>query len=158
MMAGVEFDESIHISASPADVYAVLADVQDWALGPGSPVKAMDKTPSGPTRVGTRWREVVRMGPGLTMTMTSEATEVVPERLLAMRFWGGSMEGDLTYTFTARDGGSVLRQEETMHAVGWLRPFDRLVGRMLRARLSPRLRGIAALVDGATGGPSRPEA
>lgn len=145
--AVVEFDESVLILDAPGEVYAVLADVQDWALGTGSPVKAMDKIPPGPTRVGTRWREVVRIGPWLSMTMWSEVTEVVPDRLLAMRFWGASMEGDLTYTITAQEGDTVLRQQETMYAVGWLRPFDGLLGHLLRRRLARRLDDIADLLS-----------
>lgn len=141
----MDFDESVRIAAAPAEVWAVLADVQDWALGPGSPVKVMEKMPAGPTMAGTRWREVVRLAPLLSMTMWSEVTDVVPGHLLAMRFWGGQMQGTLTYTVTARDGGTLLRQQETMHTVGWLRPFDGLVGQMLRPRLSSRLRDIRGM-------------
>jgi hypothetical protein len=141
----VQFDMSVPVRCSPGELYAVLADIQDCAAGPGSPVRAMEKVPPGPTRVGTRWREVVRVGPGPAMTMWSEVTDVVPGRLLAMRFWGGSMEGDLTYTLTVQDGHTVLRQQETMHAVGWLRPLDRPLGRALGTRLARRLRGIAAM-------------
>lgn len=144
----MDFDESIRIARTPGAVFALLADVQDWAVGPGSPVTTMEKLPPGPTRVGTRWREVVRVARGLSMTMWSEATDVVPDQLLALRFWGTGMKGSLTYTLTACAEGTLLRQQETMHMVGWLRPLDALVGRMLEPRLTSRLRDIRDTLEG----------
>ena len=41
------------------------------------------------------------------------------------------MRGEITYSIEPSDGGAVLRHEEWMHAVGWLRPLDVLLGRML---------------------------
>jgi hypothetical protein len=76
----VRFDESVREAASPSEVDEVLADVQDWALSPRSPVKAMVTMPPGPTRVGTRWREVVRLGPG-TGTAVAGRAGGVPLRL-----------------------------------------------------------------------------
>ncbi|MDH4308187.1 MAG: SRPBCC family protein [Acidimicrobiia bacterium] len=138
----MRFDESISIAAPPSAVFAMLADIQETAAGPGSPVAAMDKIPAGPTTVGTRWREVVRLGLGGQMTMWSEATAVEPDRLLALRFRGGSMHGEITYTIAPENGGAILRHQEWMHAVGWLRPFDRLLGRMLAPRVHRRLAAI----------------
>lgn len=139
MGVGVEFDESVRIARAPTDVFAMLVDVQEWATPPGSPIVAMEKIPPGDTTVGTRWREVVRLGRRRTMTMWSEVTAIEPERLLAARFWGGSMRGTLTYTIRPDNGDAVLRQQESLTAVGWLRPFGWLVGRILTPRLHERL-------------------
>jgi hypothetical protein len=87
-VSDVWFDDSIEINASRGEVFALLADVQRGATGPGSPVLAMEMNPPGETAVGTRWREVIRLGPGLRMTKGSQATAVEPDRLLALRFWG----------------------------------------------------------------------
>jgi len=137
----VDFDESVLIARPAADVFALLADVQD-CLEPGSPVLEMEKIPPGPTRVGTRWREVVRIGPWHTMTMWSDVTAVEPDRLLAVRFRGGGMEGTLSYEITPEDGVTTLRQRQTVVAVGWLRPLGWLMSRMLWPRVRDRLNGI----------------
>lgn len=144
----MRFDETISIAAPPSVVFALLADIQDTATGPGSPVSAMDKIPAGPTHVGTRWREVVRLGLGLRLTMWTETIAVEPDRQLMLRFWGGSMRGEITYTIEPSDGGAVLRHEEWMHAVGWLRPLDVLLGRMLAPRIHRRLEAIRDHLEG----------
>jgi hypothetical protein len=52
------------------------------------------------------------------------------------------MRGILIYTISPNPGGSRLRQQERMKAVGWLSPFGWAVGRMLRPRLRERLLSI----------------
>lgn len=144
----VDFDLSVHIDADRKLVYAVLADVQRYATGPGSPVLAMDKEPRGPTRVGTRWREVVRVGPLLRMTMWSRVTECAEGRHLQMDFHGGGMRGWLRYTLaTPCPGQTMLRQEEHLELQGPLRVFGALVARLLEPRLAVRLDHIRALVE-----------
>lgn len=147
----MEFDGSVRIPAPPSQVYAVLADIQDRAVHPGSPVELMEKEPQGPTRVGTRWREVVRVAPLLRITMRSEVTEAIADRALAMTFHGASMRGHLRYTLLEDGPDTVLHQQETMHAGGWLRPLDALLGRRLEARLQRRLDELTALFPAAEG-------
>lgn len=43
----MDFDESVRIRCRPEDVMALVSDIQRWAVGPGSPVAAMDKLPPG---------------------------------------------------------------------------------------------------------------
>lgn len=143
----VRFDGSVRIERSARDVFAMLADIQDWATEPGSPVAVLEKTPQEPTAVGTRWREVVRLGLGRTLTIRSEVTAIEPGRLLAMRFRGGHMRGDLVYTLTSCDGHTVLRQQETLSTSGPLRPFGWLVGLILEPRLSRRLIDVRDLLE-----------
>ncbi len=113
--ARTEFDFPVLVRRPREAVFAFLADVQRHVHGPGSPVLEMVKTPPGPTRAGTRWREVVRLAPWTTLTVWSEATAVQPGQLLAMTFRGPGMRGDLTYTLRPVEGGTMLlRQRETL--------------------------------------------
>lgn len=144
----MDVDLSVHIAADREVVYAVLADAQQYATGPGSPVLIMDKAPPGPTRVGTRWREVVHVGPFLNMTMWSRVTECTPGRRLQMDFRGGGMRGWLRYT-VADDGpgATMLRQEEHLELLGPLRVFDSIVAWLLEPRLIARLDEIRTLIE-----------
>jgi carbon monoxide dehydrogenase subunit G len=135
----MRFEGSVHIARPIEDVFGMLADIQDWATGPDSPVEVMEKSPPGATVVGTRWREVVRLGPGMTMTMWTEVDALEPPRLLALRFWGGNMRGRLAYTLTGAGGHTLLDQHETLDAAGPLRPFGPLISLMLTRRLRGRL-------------------
>ena len=152
----MRFDGSVVIGKPPNVVFSMLADIQEWATLPGSPITEMVKLPTGPTQVGTRWREVVSLGLGRSMTMWSEVSALEPDRLLALQFWGGFMRGQLLYTLEPVDRSStLLRQQEWMRTVGCLRPFDRLVGRMLLARLSGRMEELRTLAESlARGRPS----
>lgn len=144
----MDFDLSVRIEADRDVIFAVLADVQRYATGPDSPVLAMEKTPSGETVVGTRWREVVRPGPFLHMTIRSEVTECVAGRLLQMDFHGGGMRGWLRYTLDEDGpGASTLRQEEHVDLRGPLRLFDAIAARMLKRRLVTRLDEIRVLIE-----------
>lgn len=144
----MEFDESVPIRRPPSEVFAMLSDVQRWALHSGSPILAMDKLPPGPTEVGTRWREVVRLGPWMRMTIWSEVTAMESGEMLAEHFWGGNMVGELVYTVRPQNGHTVLRQRESMVAVGWLRPFGWVVGQLLKPRLHRRLLEIRDELEG----------
>lgn len=147
----MHFDGSVLVGAPPAAVFALLADVQDHAVGPGSPVVAMEKLPPGPTRVGTRWREVVSLAPGLTLEIWSEVTRLEPDRCLEERFWGAGMRGSLTYTLTPSRRGCLLRQQESMRTEGPLRLVGLPWGWMLRRRLVGRLREIRDTVGDGSG-------
>lgn len=147
----MDFDGSVLVGAPPAAVFALLADVQDHAVEPGSPVVAMEKLPAGPTHVGTRWREVVSVMPGLTLEIWSEVTRLEPNRCLEERFWGAGMRGTLTYTLTPSRRGCLLRQQESMQTVGALRLVALPWGWMLRWRLVGRLREIRDAVEDGPG-------
>lgn len=141
------FDHSVTIRRSPSDVFALLADVQRYATPPGSPVAAMDKIPAGPTRVGTRWREVIKLGLGMRMTIWSEVTDLEPEQLLGETWSGGSMRGALTYRIEPAGAGTVLRQTKSLEAMGWLRPFQRIIDRILTPKELTRLEEIARMLE-----------
>lgn len=143
----IEFHESIRIRRSPSDVFAMVADIQEYAVSSDSPVVSMEKIPPEHTTVGTRWREVIRLGPRLTMTMWSEVIDLEPGRRLVERFWGGHMTGTLSYSVTPVEGGSILTQHQTLATVGWLRPLDRMIAWMLRPRLSRRLQDIRSTLE-----------
>jgi hypothetical protein len=143
----MEYDLSIDIRRPPTEVFALLADVQEHALGRGSPVTAMEKLPPGPTRIGTRWHEVIRVAPGLRMTVWSEATAVDPPRQLSERFVGPGMQGELTYLLESIPGGTRLHQRESIRPVGLARLVAPLIDRMLRPRLVQRLDEIRRLLE-----------
>lgn len=142
----MDFDLSVAIGRPSEAVYAMLADIQEY-VRPDSPVPEMEKIPAGPTKVGTRWREVVRLIPHLTMTMWSEVTALEPGRRLDETFRGPWMTGQLSYTVAPGDGGSILRQRETLTPRGPLRLLGRPMEGLLRPRLVARLASIRDLLE-----------
>jgi hypothetical protein len=137
----MDFDVSVRVRRPPDAVFAMLADIQDY-VDPDSPVPEMEKIPVGPTKVGTRWREVVRLAPHFTMTMWSEVSGAEPGRRLDETFRGPWITGVLSYTIEPTDVGSLLRQRETLTPRGPLRLMAGPMERMLRPRIVQRLESI----------------
>lgn len=144
----MQFDLSVKIRRTPTEALAFMADIQRYNDdGTGSRVPVMEKIPAGPTRVGTRWREVVRVAPFLRMTIWSEVTAYEPARRLAESFRSSWMSGVLEYTVEPTADGTLLRQRETLTPRGPLRLLDGLIARPLRPNLVGRLEEIRALLE-----------
>lgn len=146
----MEVDLAVSIRKPPAVVFAFLADVQDHVdEAPRSIVPELEKVTPGPTRVGTRWREVVRAPPGPRFTIWSQATPVEPDRRLAESFAAAWMRGTLEYTVTPTAEGCLLRQRQVVTPRGPFRILQPLLGRLFRARVAARLDGIAEHLEAA---------
>jgi hypothetical protein len=95
-------------------VFAFLADIQDAEPIPRQAVVRMVKEPAGPTAVGTRWHEQVRIAPGCWLGIASVVTQIAEPSRLGMDFRSRWFAGHLIYEIKAAPGGSLLRQEETL--------------------------------------------
>lgn len=144
----MDYDISVTIRRPPEVVFAALADTQRYANARGSPVLEMEKIPAGPTIVGTRWREVVRLTPHVTTTIWSEVADIEPGRLLAETFRGPWMQGTLRYTIEPTQTGCVVRQQQSIRLVGPLRLASGLMDRMFRPRVAARLESIRDGLEG----------
>jgi hypothetical protein len=139
------FDLSVPVRRAAPDVYALLADIQ--ALEPLPAGVRMTKSPAGPTRVGTRWHEQVRLGPGVWMRIESTATATEPPTLLGMDFTSAWFTGHLDYRIAPTPDGCVLHQQERLVL---RRPFTAAEGAVdarLRARVLDRLADIRDLAE-----------
>jgi hypothetical protein len=143
------FDERIEVRCTPAAAFDLLANVDRYATGPGSPVVAMTRSPPGPTVVGTRFREVLRLGPLGRFTVWSEVLTLDRPRCLEERFRGPGMRGHLRYTLTGGEAGrTVLRQQQTFVVTGPLALLQTWgIRRAWRPRASARLRAIRDLLE-----------
>lgn len=144
----MDFDLSVEIDRPARDVFAMLADIQRYYSSKGSPVADLEKIPPGPTTVGTRFREVVRMGRLARMTIWTEVTAIEPDRLLGLRFRGPGMSGTIEYRIEPTAGGCTLRQVERLVPGGLLRIVSGPMRRMLEPRLAARLAAIRDRLEG----------
>lgn len=142
------FDLSVPVRRSAPDVYALLADIQDLDPGPGV---RMRKSPAGPTRVGTRWHEQVRMAPGLWMRVESTATATDPPVLLGMDFRSAWFAGHLDYRIEPTPDGCILRQQERLALRGPFTLAQGPVDARLRASVLDRLAEIRDVAEARAG-------
>ena len=107
----------------------------------------MTKIPPGPTAVGTRWHERVKLMPGWWMRVDSVVTEIDQPAVLGMDFRSIWCTGHLTYAIEATAEGSILHQRETLLPRWPLRPLATWGDAGLRPRLLARLVEIQALLE-----------
>jgi hypothetical protein len=144
----VYFDCSVTINRPSSAVFALLADVQDYGKQErAARVPVMEKVTPGPTRVGTRWHEVIRVAPHATFAIWSEVVAIEQDCLLDERFWSWWFRGRLEYTVTPTDGGTVLRQRERLEPRGPFRLADGFIARQLGPNIEWRLREIRRLLE-----------
>jgi hypothetical protein len=136
------FDLSVPVRRAAPDVYALLADIQDLEPLPRAARVRMTKSPAGPTHVGTRWHEQVRLAPGLWMRIETTATSTDAPALLGMDFTSVWFTGHLDYRIKPTPYGCVLRQQERLALRGPFTLAEGPVDARLRARVLDRLADI----------------
>jgi len=142
--AVVRFEASVRIARPAAEVFAYLRDKHRVVQDPGSPVLLLEKLTPGDVGVGTRFREVVRMLPGVRGEIRSTVTRCERDRALEEDFAGAGLRGHLTYGFRAEGDGTRLVQRQTLELAWWLWPLRPLVRCAFARRLRERLDDIAA--------------
>jgi uncharacterized protein YndB with AHSA1/START domain len=147
----MRFELSVTIARPPAAVFAFLRDKHLHVREPGSPVLVLEKTTPGEVGIGSRFREVVRMLPGIRGEIRSTVTTCEPDRALEEDFAGAGMRGHLAYEFVVDGGGTRLVQRQSLELAGWLRPLQPFVRRAFARRLRGRLDGIAAALEAPNG-------
>lgn len=141
------FELSVFIQRKPAACFAFLRDKDTYPQEPGSPVLTLEKTTPGPTGLGTRYREVVRMFPLVKSEIHSEVTRFEPPEWLEEAFESSWMDGYLSYQFIPQGGGTRLVQRERLDLPGVAGVFAPVVKRMLAPRLQARLVEIKRILE-----------
>lgn len=141
------FELSAFIRRSPADVFRFFKDIDKHPRDRRSIVPVLEKTTPGPTQVGSQYREIVRLRPGLTMQINSVLTACQQASFLAYEWTGPWMEGELEYTFTPENGGTRLTQKQTIQPQGLLRLFTPLMRWSFRIQVGRRLESIKNFLD-----------
>ena len=143
------FEVGAFIQRPIAEVFAFFRDIERYAGRAGSVVPVYDKLTPGPTGVGTRYREVIRLTPWHTMENESELTEFEPPTRLASRFWfrSGLLYGDLAYDLAPSNGGTCVTQRQTLELRGWLRPLRPFIRLTFARRLRWRMATIKRLLE-----------
>src|SRR3990170_211330 len=79
----IQLNDTIAISRSPSEVFTFLADLNNIPKWQAEVVTSKVIT-TGPTKVGTRFTEEVKMGP-MRATANCEVTEFSPDRMMAFK-------------------------------------------------------------------------
>lgn len=139
-------DLAVAIDRPIEQVFAFVRDVDKQRHS--DRVLSIEKvTPESP-RVGTQYREEVKMPFGRQGELLLEITKLDPPHRLSIRFRGPVMHGEIAYTLTPRDEGTHLHQVEEMSYTGWARPANFLGRRALQSKVRKRLDGFKSQLEG----------
>jgi hypothetical protein len=145
----VVFEGSVEVDCTAVQAFSLLVNTDRYATGPGSPVLRMERIPEAETRVGTRWREVIRLGLLGRMTVWSEIVALDPPRSLRLRFQLPGATGTLTYRISPGvERETCISQKQTFVVAGRLAGSRRwLIERMWKPRAAERLQDIRATLE-----------
>ena len=138
----IQHEVSIHLHRSVDRVFAFLADPAKQPAWQ-SDLNEIEQLTAGPMRVGTRIREVRRLG-RRQREYQADVSDFEPDRRFALRVLTGPRVA-LSYAFEAEEGGTRLRYQFVMHTRGPMRVLEPLILRSLRKQSSldfARLKGI----------------
>lgn len=138
----MEFVLTTIIDRPVAEVYTFFRDVHLVQQEPGSPVLLIEKTTPGEVAVGSQYRELLRMLPFWQGEILSEVTRLEPDRVLAYRWRGPGMSGELEYHFQASQRATEVLQRQTVVPGPALRPLGPLIRMSFNQAITRRLVGI----------------
>lgn len=141
------WSSSITIHSPPETIFDFLVNIQNVQQAKGSPVLALDLITADPPRLGSRYREIVKMTPFIKGEFLSEITIFKPSRMLEMTWQGPGMAGFDRYELETIQDGITLHHKKCTSCTGLLRIVEPLMRRPLIARLEQRLVDIKRLLE-----------
>ena len=123
---------TIDIAASPSEVFPWLIEPDRLARWIGGFVGSEAIT-EGPTRVGSRSRDVLEEG-GRRMVIETEVTEFIGNRRLGVHIRSDGHESDDRYDLEPTGNGVRLTYTSDMRLKGMMRLLSLVIAPQLRAR------------------------
>jgi carbon monoxide dehydrogenase subunit G len=135
-----------HVRRPPADVFAVLADLgraTEWVPD----LVSIEQTTPGEVGVGTRYREVVRLG-GKTSEAELEVTEYDPPRVFAHDGRGGPSTFSATFTLEADGDGTRVTHAYAIELSGPMRIMGPMIKGWVRKNAETAHANLVRLLEG----------
>lgn len=144
----IVWSSSIEIQTPPELVFDFLANIQNVPQPEDSPVLALEMITEGPPRLGSRYREVVRMMPFIKGEIFSEITAFDFPRMLELTWKSSGMHGMDRYELDSRPSGTILKHTKHTSFLGILRIMEPILRLPLIPRLEERLVDIKRILEG----------
>ena len=142
-MIGV--NDSIMITRPPSQVFAFLLDLNNIPKWQAEVVKSTVITP-GPTKVGTRFTEEVKMGPMRT-TANCEVTGLVPDKEMAFRATSSSIIYEGQVLVEPAENGSKLTLVGTAQPKGFWRLLQPMMAGEFKKSVKKELVAIKGILE-----------
>ena len=150
----MEFSLSIAVDRPVEEVFTFLEDMRNHTQEEGSQVILVEKLTPGRIGAGTQFREMVQTFPFVRVEMLSEVTRHDPDERIEIAWYGGRMEGVLTYRLESQNGGTSVSFHETVTVKGLMSLAAPVIRRSFERMLESRLQGIKRVLESPEEGPA----
>ncbi|MEK7353395.1 MAG: SRPBCC family protein [Chloroflexota bacterium] len=141
----IRVKDSIKISRPPSQVFAFIADLNNIPKWQAEVVKSTVATP-GPTKVGTRFTEGVKMGP-IHTTADCEVTEFIPDNLMAFKAKSSLISYEGRILVEPFEKGTNLTMQGTAQPKGWWRLMELMLAGEFRSGVKKELAAVKEIVE-----------
>jgi hypothetical protein len=142
----IQLNESQTIARSPGEVFAFIADLNNFPKWRANLVSFRILT-EGPTGVGTRCNEVVQVGP-MRATGTCDVTEFSPGRTLAFTATSATIVYDGRIVVEPWEKGARLTLSGDVHPRGPMKLMQPVLRRKLRSGIQKEASAVKELLEG----------
>jgi hypothetical protein len=141
----IQLNETITISRSPGEVFAFLADLNNFPKWRANLVTSKVLT-TAPTEVGTRCSEVVQMGP-IQATASCEVTEFSAGRMLAFKAVSPAIIYDGRILVEPWEKGSKLTLTGAVQSKGFWKLMQPIIKGELESGIKKETKAIKEFLE-----------
>jgi len=147
----IDFTIEIDITRPPAEVFAYVTDPAKLATWQTNTVSAVAED-GAPVHVGTQLREVHRGPGGRQVSSLVEVSELVPDRLFALRMIEGPLPVDARISVEPSESGTRLRFNVRGEPTGPLRFLQPVMRIALKRQFREYCATLKRLMEESSGG------
>jgi uncharacterized protein YndB with AHSA1/START domain len=133
----IEVDQSVVIRRPPKEVFAFLADLENWSQWQPD-LRENAQTSRGQMDVGTTFRQALDAG-GQRIELLGEVTEYEPDENLSLEYARDGLSVRLNFRLEPIDEGTRLIGEGEGRMSGFFSLFEPLVEREINERIKTGL-------------------
>lgn len=141
----IQISNTIAISRSPREVFAFLADLNNIPKWQAEVVTSKVIT-TGPTRVGTRFTEEVKVGLARA-TANCEVTEFSPDSKMAFKADSPSIDYEGRLLVEPLEKGARLTLAGTVQPKGWWKLMQPLLNEEFKTGVKKELAAIKEILE-----------
>ena len=141
----IQLNDTIMISRSPSEVFAFLADLNNIPKWQAEVVTSNVIT-TGPTKVGTRFTEEVKMGP-MRSTANCEVTEFAPGRMMSFKAISPSIDYEGKVLVEPWEKGAKLTLSGTVQPKGFWKLMQPMLKGEFKSGIKKELIAIKEILE-----------
>ena len=141
----IKLDFTQEIKAPVQRVFDYVTDFRtaaEWQEG----VVESTPTPQARTHAGTKVK-MVRLLMGERLVSTGEVTEFVPNKKFAFKSKGGPVKFNVSQSFTAADGGTLVETHIEMDAADFMQVSEGVIAASLKQQFSQQEQKLKEILE-----------